>query len=96
MALKILTCIAHHTNNGNGTTSVRLYNNRDELSFDLQDAGVATTVQKIEDGDAPHEHGWLTEETIEINVSELTGEVNLVRMHEVRNFEPVEEEEEKR
>lgn len=89
MALKILTVLMHHT-----VTGVTMYNNRDELSFALQDADSKTTVKDLDDGVDPITHGVLTEETIELNVNELTGEVNLVRMHEVRNFEPVEEEEE--
>jgi hypothetical protein len=86
MALKILSCLIHHTEFG-----VTMYNNRDELSFALQDAGSATTIEDLEAGKEPLVHGILTEEAIELNVNELTGEVNLVRAHEAREFEPGEE-----
>lgn len=89
MALKILSVLMYHTEFG-----VTMYNNRDELSFALQDAGGATTIKDLDDGVDPHIHGVLTEETIEINVNELTGEVNLVRAHEARTSFAEEEEEE--
>lgn len=89
MALKILTCLIHHTVNG-----PVLYNNRDELGFALADAGGTTTIEDLENSIDPHIHGILTEETIEINVNELTGEVNLVRAHEARTSFADEEEEE--
>ena len=89
MALKLLTCIIHHTING-----PVLYNNRDELGFALADAGGTTTIKDLDDGVDPITHGVLTEETIEINVNELTGEVNLVRAHEARTSFADEEEEE--
>lgn len=80
MALKILSCLIHHTEFG-----VTMYNNRDELSFALQDAGSATTIEDLEAGKEPQIHGVLTEEAIELNVNELTGEVNLVRAHEAHS-----------
>lgn len=86
MALKILTVLMHHTDFG-----VTMYNNRDELGFALQDADSKTTVKDLDEGKEPWIHGVLTEEAIEINVNELTGEVNLVRAHEAREFEPGEE-----
>ena len=89
MALKILTVLMHHTDFG-----VTMYNNRDELGFALQDAGGVTTIEDLDDGIDPITHGVLTEETIEINVNELTGEVNLVRAHEARTSFPDEEKEE--
>ncbi len=89
MALKILNCLIHHTVNG-----PVLYNNRDELGFALADVGSTTTIKDLDDGVDPLIHGVLTEEAIELNVNELTGEVNLVRAHEARTSFPDEEEEE--
>lgn len=89
MALKILTVLMHRRGSG-----ITMYNNRDELGFALQDAGGATTIEDLEAGKEPWVHGVLTEETIELNVNELTGEVNLVRAHEARTSFPDEEKEE--
>lgn len=89
MTLKILNCLIHHTDSG-----ITMYNNRDELGFALADAGGTTTIEDLEAGKEPLVHGILTEETIELNVNELTGEVNLVRAHEAHSSFADEEEEE--
>ncbi len=81
MPLKLLTlvAIAHFTDNGDGSSSVTLYNNRDELAADLEESGSAYSVEEIESGDDPYETGTLSEVEVDLEYDETTGKTRLSR-----------------
>ena len=73
MKTTTLNLIAHHTDNGDGSTSVHLFNNREELEKDLEENGNDFNVKDIESGDDPYEYGTLTEHSIELEIDPDTG-----------------------
>ena len=74
-----LALIAHHTDNGDGSSSVHLYNNKDELVAELEETAFGSTLEEIESGDDPYEHGTLSEPSIELELDEDTGVIRLTR-----------------
>lgn len=73
MKIATLNLIAHHTDNGDGSTSVRLFNNREELKKGLEERGNYFNIEDIERGDNPYWCGELTEYSIELEIDPNTG-----------------------
>lgn len=61
-----LSLVAHHRDNGDGSSTVALFNNITELKLDLEEGG-DTTFEDIESGDDPYEHGTLSYPEITID-----------------------------
>lgn len=74
-----LNVVVHHTDNGDGSTSAHLFNNREELKADLENGGYSTTLEDIESGDDPYVHGTLTDEVIELEFDPTTNNVRLAQ-----------------
>lgn len=68
MKTATLNLIAHHTDNGDGSTSTRLFNNREELKNSLEKNGNDFSIEDIESGDDPYEYGTLTEHSVELEI----------------------------
>lgn len=79
MSLKLLTldAVAHFTDNGDGSSSVTLYNNRDELAADLEESDADYSLEDIEHGDDPYETGTLSDVKIDLEYDEITGRTRL-------------------
>jgi hypothetical protein len=69
MAELTLSLVAHAFDSGDGSFSVHLYNNRAELALELENENSDTTIEAIESGDDPYEHGALQDIEVEIEVS---------------------------
>lgn len=80
-----LAVVAHHTDCGDGSFSVTFYNSREELRQDLIREESETTLEDIEGGDDPYEHGTLSEETIEVELDEDTQSVRLIKPFSVNS-----------
>lgn len=78
MALLTLSLVAHHRDNGDGSSTVALFNDISELKLDLEESG-DTTIEDIESGDDPYEHGTLSypEITIDTDTGRLIDPVYL-------------------
>lgn len=79
MKTATLNLIAHHIDNGDGSTSVRLFNNREELKKRLEESGLGHSLDDIESGDDPYEYGTLTKHSIELKIDPDTGLAKLSR-----------------
>lgn len=81
MSLKLLTlaAVAHFTDNGDGSSSVTLYNNRDELAADLEESNADYSLEDIEQGDDPYETGTISDVEIDLEYDETTGKTRLSR-----------------
>jgi hypothetical protein len=79
MKTATLNLIAHHTDNGAGSTSVHLFNNREELEKYLEENGNDFTVEDIESGDDPYEYGTLTKRSIKLEIDPNTDLAKLSR-----------------
>lgn len=66
----VLNVVAHHQDNGDGSTSVAFYNTREELDARLEDDGYGFTVSDIESGDDPYETGTLTAAKIKLTLGD--------------------------
>lgn len=77
MKTATLNLIAYHTDNRDGSTSVHLFNNREELERDLEENGSDFDIKDIESGYDPYEYGTLTEHSIELEIDPDTGLVKL-------------------
>jgi hypothetical protein len=73
MKIATLNLIAHHTDNGDGSTSVHLFNDREELKKDLEENGNYFSVEDIERGDDPYGYGTLSEYSIDLEIDPNTG-----------------------
>lgn len=78
MKTKILSVVAYHTDNGDGTTSVQLFNNREELKHELEELDNGTTIEDVESGEDTYTHGSISEKTIELLLDD-DGNVSLAR-----------------
>lgn len=76
MALLTLSLVAHCRDNGDGSSTTALYNDISELKTDLEENG-DTTIEDIESGDDPYEHGTLSypEFTIDTDTGRLVDPV---------------------
>lgn len=81
MTIKLLSLVAigHFVDNGDGSSTVTLYNDRDELQTDLEESGSAYSVEDIEEGDDPYETGTISEVVIDLEYDETTGKTRLAR-----------------
>lgn len=79
MKTATLNLIAHHTDNGDGSTSVHFFNNREELEKDLEEHGSNFGVEEIESGDDPYEYGTLSEHSFDIEIDPETGLAKLAQ-----------------
>lgn len=79
MPLKLLTiaAVAHFTDNGDGSSSVTLYNNRDELAADLEESSADYSLEDIESGNDPYGTGTLSDVEIDLEYDEDTGRTRL-------------------
>lgn len=81
MSIKLLTLIAigHFTDNGDGSSTVTLYNDRDELQTELEETGSPYSLEDIEQGDDPYETGTISDVVIDLEYDETTGKTRLAR-----------------
>lgn len=79
MKTATLNLIAHHTDNRDGSTSVHLYNSREELKKDLEESGNNFNIENIESGYDPYEYGTLTKHSIELEIDPDTGLAKLLQ-----------------
>lgn len=68
-----LNLIAHHIDNHDGSTSVRLFNNREELKKYLEKSVLGYRLDDIESGYDPYEYGTLTKHSIKLEIDPDTG-----------------------
>lgn len=68
-----LNLIAHHIDNRDGSTSVCLFNNREELKKHLEESVLGYSLDHIESRYDPHEYGTLTKHSIELEIDTDTG-----------------------
>lgn len=59
--------IAHHTDNGDGSSTVTLYNSREELAADLAEHESETTIELIDSDEDHYEHGSLSTAVLELD-----------------------------
>lgn len=78
MKTATLNLIAHHVDNGDGSTSTRLFNDREELEKHLDENDNSFNVEDIENGEDPYAFGTLTEYSIELEIDPDTGLAKLL------------------
>lgn len=74
-----INAVARFTDNGDGSTSITLYNNRDELALDLLANGGSVTVEEIESGDDPYRNGTISDITLDIEYDDSAQSSRLSR-----------------
>jgi hypothetical protein len=67
MTTRFLNLVAYVLDCQDGSHSITIYNNREELAQQLQDDGADITVEEIESCDDPYENGTLSDITAELD-----------------------------